>query len=170
MNHNCVIRTLAALVPILLLATPALAQTPEPSGPKFDYAGFCSAIAAICAQVGGIVVVFVAFAIQEIRNSTGPYEDFLEMYKKLHNKSKVSMLLFNAFISMIVLLGVAVILTFGLLTSIVAPESLAYFGMFCFSFGIFIIIIAFLAFMIFEKPFLIKPTEDHDFKSETGKA
>ena len=118
-----------------------------------DYSNVCLAIAGMSAEVGGIVVVFIAFAVQELRNISGKEYEESELYKSIHHRSKLIMLLFNASFSMVAFLLGALLTIFGLLEPIFSERALAVFSVAFFSYGIFSLFLSVLAFIILEKPF-----------------
>lgn len=128
-------------------------QSPQDRRSEINYTSVCLAVAGMSAQVGGIVVVFIAFAVQELRNIGGKQVDESELYKSIHNRSKLGMLLFNASFSMAAFLIGGIITILGLLDVMFSPRDLAVISLAFFSYGTFSMLVSVGAYLILERPF-----------------
>lgn len=122
-----------------------------------DLLTICVGIAAMSAQVGSIVVVFIAFAVQELRRIRQGSGDLAVAYTNLRDKARLDMLLAIAIISMSLLMLVAVFIVFGLTTPHIPLTWVATIGISIFFYCTACILSGLVAYVILERPFLRIP-------------
>jgi hypothetical protein len=152
-------KPIGVLVGIL---TPRVSPTPT-----ISFVDLCVALAGMNAIVGAIVVVFVVLAIQELRvlrinpplqvlpsgehvRSNGQVEGA----RVRRDKSRLDMLLGVAIVSFVILMLVAVVMLFGLVTALLDAKNIAIIGLAGFTYGLASIAIAIYSYRILESPFV----------------
>lgn len=137
----------------------ALLTSPSPGSPiappgALDLSAVCIAIAAMSAQVGSIIVVFIAFAFQELRRIHAQAAVPPASYRSARDVTRFSMLLSTASVSMACLMFTSVLVVFDLLTSLFSERTLALVGLCLFDYSIWCLLFALAGYLILERPFL----------------
>jgi hypothetical protein len=113
-------------------------------------------VAGMSAQIGSIVVVFIAFAIQEARKLTSHVTP-LESYRDEREKSRLHMLRVNGAMSMIALIVCPIFVAFGMATKALPGEWIDGIAIAMFTFGIFVLLLTLVAYLALESPFHYAP-------------
>lgn len=147
---------------LVLLAWLALAQVgpaPQPAeaaastAPTLGLAETIAlAVAAMSAEVGGIVVVFIAFAVQELRRESRVVTDEPD-YRGLRDRSRLGMLIRSSAFSMLSLAASSLLGIFAAVTHLHA-DALVPWTVAFFTYGISCLLFAVAAYLVLEKPFL----------------
>ncbi len=146
---------LQSILPVgVLPAPPPPPGTPVPPLGGLDLSAVCIAIAAMSAQVGSIIVVFIAFAFQELRRLNAQPAVPPASYRSARDYTRFSMLLSTASVSMACLMFTSVLVVFDLLTSLFSQHILALIGLGLFDYSIWCLLFALAGYLILEKPFL----------------
>jgi hypothetical protein len=127
-------------------------QTPTTT--KVDHAGIALAVAAMSAQIGSIVVVFIAFAIQEVRRYTTQPRSPADRYKHERDISRLVMLRRVSTIAMASLMACPIVVVFGLTTRLVDIQVVNAASLFVFTFSILVLLLSIVAYLALESPFL----------------
>lgn len=129
--------------------------TPRVSPPSaIGFVDLCVALAGMNATVGAIVVVFVVLAIQELRVLRIDSNGQVESARVRRDKSRLDMLLGVAILSFVILMLVAVVMLFMLLTDLLDAKNIVSIGLAGFSYGLASIAIAIYSYRILESPFV----------------
>lgn len=113
-------------------------------------------VAAMSAQIGSIVVVFIAFAIQESRKLT-VHMTASESYRDEREKSRLHMLRVNGALSMVALILCPIFVAFGMATKVLPGEWIDGIAIAMFTFGIFVLLLTLVAYLALESPFHYVP-------------
>jgi hypothetical protein len=160
-----------ALVLAFLLLSPVLCQNTSPvkappptalvkdspagaSTITIDHINVALVVAAMSAQIGSIVVVFIAFAIQEMRRIPMNVVAVAESYKLERDKSRLIMLRFNSGIAMAALMLCPVFVAFGAATKVLPVEWIDGLAIALFTFSILNLLLTLIAYLALESPFL----------------
>jgi hypothetical protein len=112
-------------------------------------------VAAVSAHLGGIVVVVLVLAIQELRRIQAHVHDQeTELYRSLRDKSRLDMLQDVAIVSMSALMLNAIFVLLMLCTGVLSVSTIAMWSIGIFSFSIFCILGALVSYLILETPFM----------------
>ena len=110
-------------------------------------------IAGASAQVGGIVVVFIAFTFDRVLRLRGPLDQPSTEYRTLREKTRLQMLMVVAGISMAMLLLAPIYLVFALLADQANLKVIGIIGLAAFSYSVTAILVALVSYTYLEKPF-----------------
>jgi hypothetical protein len=110
-------------------------------------------LAGASAQVGGIVVVFIAFTFDRVLRLRGNFHHISTEYRALREKTRLQMLMVVAGISMAILLLAPVYLVFELLANQVDLQLLGIVGLATFSYSVTAILVALFSYTYLERPF-----------------
>jgi hypothetical protein len=121
---------------------------------SIDHAGIALAVAAMSAQIGSIVVVFIAFAIQEVRRYSTQQASPADRFKHERDISRLVMLRRVSAIAMGTLLFCPILVAFGLTTRLVDIKIVNQASIFVFTFSILVLLLSLVAYLALESPFL----------------